>query len=124
MSTQRFIQEVVAELGRARAKFPSPDGLMCALTEETGEVAKALLDEPWENVRAECVQVAAMALRVALEGDPTLFGVRLARGNTDGPSGETLIPAFRPGAMMRWENEFIRTEPEPAKITFDEEPKS
>lgn len=45
---------------------------MTALTEEVGELAKALLDESDQRVYEEAVQVAVMALRVATEGDPSL----------------------------------------------------
>lgn len=61
------------------ARFPQPNACMCALTEEVGELAKALMDEPSANVRAEAIQVAAMAVRVALEGDPTIDFVRERR---------------------------------------------
>lgn len=63
---------IQAELARARKKFPNPQASMTALTEEVGELAKALLDEPWDRVIEEAVQVAVMAIRVATEGDPTL----------------------------------------------------
>ena len=74
-----FLQAVLMEANRARKLFPQPDGLMTALVEEVGETAKAMLDEPWDSVRQECIQVAAMALRLAIDGDPTLDGVRAAR---------------------------------------------
>ncbi len=76
-----FMCDVTNEVIRAREKFPSPAGSMCALTEEVGEAAKALLDEPWAHVYTECVQVAAMAIRVAIEGDPTLYDIRSERGH-------------------------------------------
>lgn len=66
-----FLDNVQAEIEQAQKKFPCTDNMMTALTEEVGEVAKALLDEPWENVYKEAVQVAAMACRLAIEGDPT-----------------------------------------------------
>ena len=75
-----FLNDVYREVIRARQKFPSPEGLMAALTEEVGEVAKAVLDEPWPNVYGECVQAAAMALRLAEERDQTLSQVRARRG--------------------------------------------
>ena len=53
---------------------------MTALVEEVGEVARALLDESRACVFAEAVQVAAMACRVAVEGDPTLNDRRALRG--------------------------------------------
>jgi hypothetical protein len=77
---QQILADILAELHRAQVKFPSPAGCMTALTEEVGELAKALLDEPLSCVRAEAVQVAVMAIRVALEGDPTLANIRTAKG--------------------------------------------
>jgi hypothetical protein len=76
ISDSEFITKVQAELIRGRTKFPNPQGSMTALTEEVGELAKALLDEPWDRVVEEAVQVAVMAIRVATEGDPTLIGYR------------------------------------------------
>jgi hypothetical protein len=75
-----FLDYVRDELARATDKFPDPAGSMTALTEEVGEVAKALLDESLDDVYAECVQVAVVALRVALQGDPSLDPMRLAKG--------------------------------------------
>ena len=74
-----FLLEVQREIERARTKFPYPAGSMTALTEEVGELAKALLDEDWDFVKAEAIQVACMAARVAVEGDPTLRRVRATR---------------------------------------------
>jgi NTP pyrophosphatase (non-canonical NTP hydrolase) len=65
-----FCSELRDEVARARAKFPHQplDKTMYALFEEAGEVAKALNEEePAHRVRAELVQVAAMALRVAVD---------------------------------------------------------
>jgi len=73
-----FLSNVDAEVARAIEKFPQPNPTLAALTEETGEVAKALLhlregkSKTWEDVYNEAVQVAAMACRIALEGDPTI----------------------------------------------------
>jgi len=75
-----FVCEVVKEVERARQKFPSSTLAMVALMEEVGELAKAALDEPSERVRAEAIQVAAMACRIALEGDDTLEARRRAQG--------------------------------------------
>lgn len=86
MLQPNFLRDVALEVERARELFPNSDGVMCALTEEVGEVAKAHMDEPWSNVYAECVQVAAMAMRVAMEGDPTLLSIRKARGAIGGPT--------------------------------------
>ena len=73
-------EEISDELYVARIKFPQPDGLLAALMEEVGELAKAIMDEPATNVRAEAIQVAAVAIRLAEEGDPTLDNLRTHRG--------------------------------------------
>lgn len=65
-----FIELLLDEVAFARSKYPSNDVLFAALVEEVGEVAKALQDETRERLVAELVQVAAMALRLATEGDP------------------------------------------------------
>jgi NTP pyrophosphatase (non-canonical NTP hydrolase) len=65
-----FVHMVQEEVSRARKKFPTNKHLVVALVEEVGEVAKALQDETREQLIAELVQVAAMALRLAVEGDP------------------------------------------------------
>lgn len=74
-----FLSDVYVEVRRAADLFPKPDGLLAALTEEVGEVARAMLDETEQRRYDECVQVAAMAMRLALEGDPTLDAVRAGR---------------------------------------------
>ncbi len=75
--TLEFCHYLRIEVSSARQKFPSPNCNMIALMEEVGELANALLEvkrgnrdpkEIWE----EAVQVAAMACRVATEGDPTV----------------------------------------------------
>lgn len=42
------------------------DHLMIVLMEELGEAARALQQEDWENLRAELVQVAAVAMGMYL----------------------------------------------------------
>lgn len=79
LDVNSVLNAIAEELGRAHTAFPSPAGCMCALTEEVGELAKALLDEPRDRVRAEAVQVAVMAIRIATEGDPTLDAIRRER---------------------------------------------
>ena len=74
-----FCVDILRELTRAREKFPESEGSFTALVEEVGELAKAILDEPLRNVRAEAVQVAAMAIRVVLDGDSTLDKYREAK---------------------------------------------
>ncbi len=78
--TMTIMAEIDAELHVARTEFPESTGSMTALTEEVGELAKALLDEPWSHVRKEAIQVAVMAIRVAIEGDATLYAIRAKRG--------------------------------------------
>jgi hypothetical protein len=78
--TLLILQLVQLELMRARQKFPQSEHSMAALTEEIGELAKALLDEPLQRVQAEAVQVAVMAIRVATEGDPSFFNIRNRKG--------------------------------------------
>jgi len=71
--------EVAAEIERARTKFPMPNPNLAALMEEVGELAEALLKrKPWREVRAEAVQVAVMAQRVAEEGDTGFKGSEVA----------------------------------------------
>lgn len=73
-----FARDMTREALRAAEKFPQPNPLIAAMTEEAGEVSKAILhiregkSDDWQAVRDECVQLAAMALRLALEGDPTV----------------------------------------------------
>lgn len=84
MTLRDFLANVEEELARAVAKFPQPNASLAALTEEVGELAKAMMEEPRDRVWKEAVQVAAMAARCAIEGDPTLAEVR-ARRNADYP---------------------------------------
>jgi hypothetical protein len=75
-----LLDEIVAELARARAKFPGDNVTTLALVEEVGELAKATFSEPRAAVRKEAVQVATMAMRVVLDGDSTLDAWRSAQG--------------------------------------------
>lgn len=75
----RLVELIDNELAHAKRKFPDPDGLVAALMEEVGELAKAMLEEPVVNVEAEAVQVAALAIRIAQQGDPTLSNIRAKR---------------------------------------------
>ena len=64
------LDAVSAEVQRARSKFPGNKHNLAALVEEVGELAKAFLkDEPHARIRAEAIQVACMAIRIAEEGD-------------------------------------------------------
>ena len=71
------------ELRRARAKHPSSRVTFTALVEEAGEVAKALMDEDGFRVREEAVQLAAMAVRLVLDGDDSLQSFRKEVGLKD-----------------------------------------
>lgn len=62
-----FLNALCAEIEMARFKFPERI-TMAVLVEEVGEIAKALQDASREAVYLECVQVAAMAMRMATEG--------------------------------------------------------
>jgi hypothetical protein len=75
------VQKVRDELVFARAKFPPNTLQMTALNEECGEFAHAVGDllrgkvrreQGMAAVRKEAVQVMAMCVRVATEGDSTL----------------------------------------------------
>ncbi|MEO0859197.1 MAG: hypothetical protein AAFY65_01190 [Pseudomonadota bacterium] len=77
---ERLVQEIKAELARARSLFPGRNVTMLALMEEVGELAKATFEEPRANVREEAVQVAVMAMRVVLDGDATLTEWRDGKG--------------------------------------------
>lgn len=77
-SDEHFLIVVAAEVREARAKFPGPNPTIAALAEEVGELAQAMLHiregkhNDWDRVWREAVQVAAMAMRAATEGDETL----------------------------------------------------
>jgi pyruvate/2-oxoglutarate/acetoin dehydrogenase E1 component len=73
-------RDIIAELGRARAKFPGDNVTMLALMEEVGELAKATFEEPRANVRKEAIQVACMAMRIVLDDDATLTAWRAGKG--------------------------------------------
>lgn len=72
-------EEILRELERARAKFPTQDvwKTLAALTEEVGELNEAVLkryakhesetEKSLLDIRKEAVQVACMAMRVVLD---------------------------------------------------------
>lgn len=63
------------ELIAARAAFPTSLYRLTALTEEVGELSKAMMEHSLDlgtsapQILREAVQVACMAIRVAVEGD-------------------------------------------------------
>lgn len=77
---RELVVDILAELKRARAKFPGPDATFAAMVEEAGEVATAMMEEPVENVRKEAIQLAVMAIRIVLDGDCTMNEWREKRG--------------------------------------------
>lgn len=73
---EQFLAAVLDEVKRARTKFPGANATNAALVEEVGEVSTALMYDPFYNVVAEAIQVAAMACRLAIEGDATMKDFR------------------------------------------------
>lgn len=63
------------EVASAREKFPKSTHMLAALVEEVGELSQALMEHDRmqgtsvQEVLREAIQVAAMAVRVAAEGD-------------------------------------------------------
>jgi len=78
---ERAIDDLRAEIMKAREKFPNNDHLQAAMGEEYGEAVQALMELQYEpstlktatssKVYKECIQVACTALRLAIEGDST-----------------------------------------------------
>ncbi|MDR5800671.1 hypothetical protein [Caballeronia sp. LZ001] len=79
-AVEKFLDEVRAELLRARAKFPGDRIMTIALAEEFGELCKAVLDESAANVRKEAIQTAVMCARVVLDGDGSVNEWRAQKG--------------------------------------------
>ena len=64
------VSAVCAEVIRARLKFPRSRYLLAALTEEVGELARAILQgKDQDAIQREAIQVACVALRICEEGD-------------------------------------------------------
>ncbi len=77
---QRLADDILAELVRARTKFPGKNVTFAALVEEVGELATATFEESREKVRKEAIQVAVMAMRMVLDGDHTFDDWRAGKG--------------------------------------------
>lgn len=73
---RHIVSEIVDELESARKKFPENNVMLAVLMEEVGELATAMFSESADRVRAEAIQVAAMAIRVALDGDSSFDSYR------------------------------------------------
>ncbi len=73
LSVEKFLNDVSIEHANAIKAFPPPNKNLAALVEEVGELATALIDNEPEQIYVEAVQVATMAMRVALEADPYLY---------------------------------------------------
>ena len=77
---QALADKILAELVRARTKFPGKNVTFAALVEEVGELATATFEESAERVEKEAVQVAVMAMRMVLDGDHCFDGWRKEKG--------------------------------------------
>lgn len=93
METYDFLIDVGHEIKRARGLYPSSRLVLAALTEEVGELAQAMLKFaagkwPAERIYEEAVQVAAMAARCALEGDPSFENYQEPEGAGPGKEKE------------------------------------
>jgi hypothetical protein len=70
------IEDLAAEVLRARAKFPRNRLLTVAALEELGELAAAQLQQlPKAEIRREAIQAMAILVRIITEGDATLEGL-------------------------------------------------
>lgn len=76
-----LFRKVKREVFQAMDKHPAETNVtLIALGEEYGELVKAALDEPKNNVHEEAIQTIAMVLRLVLEGDRTIVDIRQNKG--------------------------------------------
>lgn len=73
-ATSLMLDHILDEVMGARAKFPRNKHQLAAKSEEDGELAKAMIEREIglatsADVYKEAVQCAAMAIRVAIDGD-------------------------------------------------------
>lgn len=80
VTEEALCSEILAELTRARTKFPGKNVTFAALVEEVGELATATFEESADRVRKEAVQVAVMAMRMILDGDDCYEPWRAEKG--------------------------------------------
>lgn len=68
---EEFLFATDVEYLVATRRFTMPNPNLACLMEEVGELARAMLEKKGqEAIFQEAVQVAAMAMRCALQGDP------------------------------------------------------
>lgn len=60
---------VVHEAIRAAGKYPNTNGMYLSLLQECGELATQLRAGSKAKIQEEAIQVAALALRIAAQGD-------------------------------------------------------
>ena len=81
LSVEAFFDDVRNELELAIVQYPTPNPTLATLTEQLGQLSEALLQirdgvsNDWFAVWFEAKQVAVMAERCAIEGDPTVGAV-------------------------------------------------
>lgn len=71
-----FLLEVANEHESVVEYSPSPEASMCVLMGKVGSLAQGMTQGTPLWIRQEAIQVAVMAMRVAIEGDPTLDSYR------------------------------------------------
>lgn len=66
----KTLAAISAEVRRARKKHPANRHMLAAIVEEVGELAQALLQgKCQQEIMAEAIQVACVAIRLIEEGD-------------------------------------------------------
>jgi len=67
------VAKLLREVARARAKFPNNRYLLAALVEEVGELGEAMISGTRDEIENEAIQCACVAIRIAEEGDATVY---------------------------------------------------
>jgi hypothetical protein len=70
------VAALMEELARARSKFPGNRYLLAALVEEVGELGEAMISGTKSEIYKEAIQCACVAVRIAEEGDATVYTPR------------------------------------------------
>src|SRR3569833_792071 len=76
-SSRVSFEAIRSEVQNGRDRYPAPDGLVCTLTEHSGKVAQAMLEQPWHVVQREAMEENANTKRKNEEGDPALDLLRV-----------------------------------------------